>query len=320
MSSEVGSSSSFRWRRIGSLILPRLIFYPFLLASLLVFPAGIPVMILAWLLMYANQRRRGKPSWRTLGICLVVLLIKRVDWTPALLVLGVLMAIAAILDGRGKHRPATIAAWAFLPAWIVLAWTWSAGTHTTRTPALQADRPIVCLGDSLSSGGYVRILGSLISVPAVDKSQGGITTVEGRRMLPEVLAMKPQAVVLELGGHDYLRGKSRRETRENLEAMIRAIRDSGAEVVLFEVPRSFVSDPYWGLDRQLARDYDLELVHDGAIRQLVVFSPFSPLGTWTGRQLSYDGLHPNDAGNVFLAGRVAASLRRVFGDAILRSK
>ena len=137
-------------------------------------------------------------------------------------------------------------------------------------------------------------------------------------MIPEVLALKPQAVVIELGGHDYLRGRSRRETKENLEAMIRAIRETGAEVILCEIPRGFVSDSFWGLERQLAREHDLELVPDGAIRQLVIFSPFTPLGSWTGRQLSYDGLHPNDAGNEFLADRVSWALRRVYGDKIWR--
>lgn len=320
MSSEVGSPSGSRWRRAASLILPRLIFYPFLVASLLVFPSAIPVMILAWLLLYGDQRRRGKPGWRTLGICLAVLLVKRVDWAPALVALALLMAVAAALEWKGKYPPATVAALGLLPAWIVLSWTWSTGTHTRRTPALQPDRPVVCLGDSLSSGGYVRVLQSMLSVPAIDKAQGGITTLEGRRLIPEILALKPQAVVIELGGHDYLRGRTRRETRENLEAMIRAFRDSGSEVLLVEVPRGFVSDPFWGLDRQLAREHDLELIHDGAIRQLVVFSPFTPLGAWSGRRLSYDGLHPNDAGNAFLAGRVAASLSRVFGGAILRQK
>jgi lysophospholipase L1-like esterase len=155
-------------------------------------------------------------------------------------------------------------------------------------------------------------------VPVVDHAVGGITTIEGLRRLPESLALMPPAVVIELGGHDSLRGKSRKDTKANLEAMIRASREAGAEVFLFEIPRGFIMDPFAGLDRELAREHDLELIHDGAIRQLVLFSPFTPLGSWTGRNLSDDGLHPNDAGNVFLADRVEEALERVYGETLRR--
>jgi lysophospholipase L1-like esterase len=76
-------------------------------------------------------------------------------------------------------------------------------------------------------------------------------------------------------------------------------------------------DPYGGLERELAREYDLELIHDGVIRQLVIFSPFTPLGK-SGRVLSDDGLHPNAAGNAFLADRVQAVLTRVYGGSLQR--
>ncbi|MBI3855876.1 MAG: hypothetical protein HY293_09330 [Planctomycetes bacterium] len=318
MSPDVGSPPSSRWAKIGSLLLPRLVFYPFVVASLLVFPAWLPWMILGWLLLYALQRSRGKPAWKTLDFCLVILLVRGLDWTPALIALGLLMLASSVFELKALQKPATIAAACLLPAWIAMAWSWSAAVHTSRTPALASERPILCMGDSLSANGYPRVLQTLLSVPVVDKAQGGTQTTDGLRALPEVLALKPQAVVLELGGNDYVMGKSREATRANLETMIRAIRESGAEVFLFEVPRGFVYDSYWGLDRRLARGHDLELINDGAIRQLVLFGPGSPLTSCSGRLLSYDGLHPNDAGHVLLAGRVAAALRRVYGDGILR--
>jgi len=309
-----------RWRGIADRVLPRLFFYPFIIASLLVFPAGIPWMILGWLILFAVQRGRGKPGWKSLDICVFLLLVRGLDWTPALILLGVLMAGCSVLEFKSLNRPAAIAAAALAPAWIAMAWTWTGVGHAGRTPALDPARPIVCVGDSLSAGGFPRVLARRLSVPVVDKAQGGSQTPDGLRLLAEVLALKPQAVVLELGGNDYVMKKTRSATRANLETMIQAIRATGAEVVLFEVPRGFVYDSFWGIDRTLARQYDLELVHDGAIRQLVLFGPGSPLSSCSGRQLSYDGLHPNDAGHVFLAGRVEAALRRLYGDAVLRQK
>jgi len=322
MSRDVEGAPRSRGARLVSLVLPRLAFYPFLVASLLVFPAALPWMILGWLLLAGFRRFRGKPAWPVLALGVAIVLLKRMDWPATLVVLGFLMIAAAGLDYLQKTRPAlkratAVAAFCLVPAWIAMAWQWNVVGHTSRRPALEG-RPIVCTGDSLSVTGFPRVLEKRLRVPVLDHALGGITTDEGLRRLPESLVLRPQAVVIELGGHDSLRGKSRRQTKANLESMIRASREAGAEVFLFEIPRGFVMDPFAGLERELARELDLELIHDGAIRQLVVFSPFTPLGAWTGRILSYDGLHPNDAGNVFLADRVEAALRRVYGDSILR--
>jgi acyl-CoA thioesterase-1 len=322
MSSDVGSPPASRWKRIAFLILSRAAFYPFLAASLIVFPAWLPWMILCWLGIAGVRLWRGRSAWPPLAIVVGIVLGKRMDWPPALIALGLVMIAAATLDYVAQRKPAwrrpsTIACICLLPAWIVMAWSWNAVGHTSRRPTLD-ERPIVCCGDSLSAGGYPRLLEKRLRVPVLDHAQGGITSGEGRRLFERTLALKPQAVVIELGGHDSLRGFPRKETRANLDAMIRAAREAGAEVFLFEIPRGFILDRFAGLDRELAREYDLELIHDGAIRQLVFFSPFTPLGAWTGRKLSYDGLHPSESGNGFLAARVEGALRRVYGDRILK--
>ena len=314
--------SRARWLRIASLVLPRLVLYPFLAASLIVFPAWLPWMILCWFVIAGVRRLRGRSAWPALGIVAGLVLGKRMDWPPALVVLGVVVLAAGALDFLRQRRPglttaATIAGLCLVPAWIAMAWSWAGVAHTSRRPVLDG-RPIVCTGDSLTSMGYPRVLEKRLRVPVVDHAVGGITSAEGRRLFPKTLALGPQAVLIELGGHDSLRGKSRAEVKANLEAMIRGAREAGAEVFLFEIPRGFITDRFAGLDRELAREHDLELIHDGAIRQLVFFSPATPLASWTGRRLSDDGLHPNAAGNDFLADRVEAALSRVYGGSLRR--
>jgi lysophospholipase L1-like esterase len=233
------------------------------------------------------------------------------------------MIAAAALDVLQQRQPswkksARISVALLFPAWIFMAWSWGSVGQVSRKPALLEDRPIVCIGDSLSAMGYPRVLEKRLRVPVIDLALGGITSAEGLKRFPEVLECRPQAVVIELGGHDYLRGKSRRETRANLIAMIGAARSAGAEVILFEIPRGFITDPFRGLEREVAREQDVALITDGAIRSLVLFSPFTPLGNWTGRKLSDDGLHPNDAGHRFLADVVEARLRLLYGDDLLR--
>jgi lysophospholipase L1-like esterase len=183
------------------------------------------------------------------------------------------------------------------------------------------DRPVVCLGDSLTAGGYPALLGEKLTVPVVDLSAEGDTTQDAIEQLPEVRRLRPQVVVMEIGGNDYVQGASRQETHANLKGIISDCRKAGAEVVLVEIPRGFVTDPYGGLERELARREDLQLLSDSTIRWFVLRSPFAPPGMWLGREwhLSDDGLHPNARGNEALAASVADALEQLYGPEILKT-
>jgi lysophospholipase L1-like esterase len=282
-------------------------------------------MLLGWIITFAIQCLRGKRAWAPLAGAVLVVLLKRVDWAPWLLALLSTMLVSAAADWILSRRPwisaRLICVWAvsaLLATWIPMTVRWYADSHTTRRPVFSEARPIVCVGDSLAAKGFPRILAGRVRAPIVDLAFPGITLAEGRERLMGHLRDHPQAVVIELGGHDYLKGRSRDETKAALEAMILEVRAAGAEPILFEIPRGVVVDGYGGLERELARAHDIELIGDGAIRQLIFFSPLTPL-SWTGRKLSNDGLHPNDQGHEFLAGRVLEALKRIFGDAALRN-
>ena len=136
--------------------------------------------------------------------------------------------------------------------------------------------------------------------------------------LPEITRLNPQVVVIELGGHDFLKGYSRAATKTQLTTIIDSVRRIGAEVVLVEVPRAFISDPYWGLEREIARQEDVELVPDTAMRRIFLRSTVFPPGTWLGPPFLTDesGIHPNERGNQMLAEYVAAALVRMYGPQI----
>jgi lysophospholipase L1-like esterase len=186
-------------------------------------------------------------------------------------------------------------------------------------------QPVVCLGDSMTSMGdgraaYPERLGEIIALPVVNLGRPGIDTRQAADSLPDLVRARPQVVVLELGSHDFLKGRSRAETKAGLEKIIVACQEIGAEVVLMEMPRGYMIDPFAGLERELAREYDLELVPDTAIRRLLLASPALPPGQWIGGPYltEDDGLHPNDLGNRLLAGYVADALERMYGPAIRR--
>ena len=315
-------------RRVGTTIASA----GFLIASLLTFPGAIAWMTGVWILGHTWLVLRRRPGWVPLVVCLTILLVKRVYWPPPLYVLSVMLLLAAAI-GRVTARFATRPAFARLRwgsvvllwgVWIWFAYQWHTDAHCSRPLVLDKTRPVACIGDSLTSGvppygGYPDALAERLAVPVVNLGQAGITAEQALSSLPELIRARPQAVVIELGGHDYLRGRSRSETRAVLERIITTLRGADAEIILMEIPRGFLSDPYAGLERELARRYDLELISDSAIRQLVLFSPYAPPGMWMkDGHLSDDGLHPNARGNVHLADRAARALRRMYGQAIIR--
>jgi lysophospholipase L1-like esterase len=296
--------------------------------SLLTFPAAIPWMIALWLSWHTWSVARHRPAWPPLAGCLAILLIKRTPWAPALVLLGVVMLAAAVFHLFLTRVIRLPRLWEFARATLAAVWiTWAAAAIHWYQDArcrlrMVADptRPVVCLGDSLTAGtspggGYPQHLATRINLPVVNLGQDGITSADALKKLPTLIEANPQLVVVELGGHDYLKGFDRAATRANLEEIIGTCRRAGAEVILLEIPRGFITDPYAGLERDLARRWRLELISDTPIRKLILFSPHAPPGIWLppACHLSDDGLHPNARGERFLAEEVARSLARVLG-------
>jgi lysophospholipase L1-like esterase len=298
----------------------------FVLASLLTFPNAIPWMVACWLLWHTLLVSRNRPGWLPLAACAAILFVKRVDWSPGLIATAMLLLTLCVLWVFAARKPpppwskrlawlGTLGVWI---AWASMTYGWYASVHAQRRLAVQPTRPVVCIGDSLTAFGYPQRLQEMISLPVVDLSCNGITTGDAIRTLPPLVKVNPQVVVIELGGHDYLRGRSRAATRDNLEKIVDACRSIGATVVLMEIPRGFITDPFSGLEREMARQRSLELIPDTAIRRLVLWSPCAPPGMWLKPQshLSNDGLHPNRQGNRMLAEYVADALARIYGSGV----
>lgn len=166
-----------------------------------------------------------------------------------------------------------------------------------------AARPILVLGDSLSSAhhippesGWVHLLEQrLQKTPAprkvINASISGETTSGGLSRLPKLLAEnKPALVLVELGANDGLRGLPLAEIRTNLRTILGANRDSGARSVLLgiELPINYgpqYRDGLRTLYRDLAQEFNAPLV------------PFLLDGVALDPNLMQDdGLHPKAEG------------------------
>lgn len=296
--------------------------------SLVTFPAYIHWMAFVWLVLSLVALANKKPMWPWLVSCVLIIAIKRPGFTPEFWILAALFIVVALVHwrkNRGKPESLNIKPFVIYTLVLILATTtygvtrWFA-SNTSRYFKLD-ERPIACLGDSLTDCGYPQELEKLISVPVADFGVNGIKTDDGIKLIPDILAANPQLVVIELGGHDYNADKKPRSaTKSNLETLIEAFLEKDISVILVEIPRGFISDPYDGLERELAAKYDLQLIDDSVIRSFVFNSPIIPPGMWLdpSQRYSDDGLHPNNLGNEHFARVVSQSLVKVFGTAILK--
>jgi lysophospholipase L1-like esterase len=301
----------------------------FVLASLLTFPNAIPWMVACWLIWHTRLVARNRPGWLPLAACAAILLVKQVDWSPGLIAMAALMLVLCVYRGftarqnqvSWRKRLAWLGIVAAWIAWAGMTYGWYKPAYAGRSLVMQPARPVVCLGDSLTACGYPQSLREMVSLRVVEMGCNGITTGDAIRRLPSLIEANPQVVVIELGGHDFLKGYSRAATRENLEKIVDTCRSIGAEVIVMEIPRGFITDPFRALEREMAREDRLELIPDTAIRRLVLWSPWALPGIWLPPEshLSNDGLHPNARGNRVLAQYVADTLQRMYGPGVRAS-
>lgn len=292
--------------------------------SLLSFPSVLSWVLLFWLLLAASLAHfnRVRAAAGSLLFAVVLVILRgpfcgtQVGFCLACFALA-LFAFGASLGEAETHRSFPLFRIGFsiaLLALVVFSYDrWSATISDTKP--IDSKSTVLCLGDSLTSGlpsigGYPTRLQKLRQGTVVNFGREGITADEALPMVAGLLEFSPDFVVIELGGHDFLKKQSRSSTKSDLLQIIDSCQAAEMDVILCEVPRGFIFDPYYGLEREIARDRDLRLISDTMIRKLVLFSPFAPPGLWLPDEyrLSDDGLHPNEAGNAMLARTVNSYL------------
>ena len=181
---------------------------------------------------------------------------------------------------------------------------------------------IVGFGDSLMAGyllgpdeGFVPQLQKALiakgftNVVVRNAGVSGDTTSGGLSRLDWSLGAETDAVILELGANDALRGIDPKVTRENLEKMIETLKSRHIAILL----AGMLSPPNMGADYadrfnpiypELARKYDLDLY------------PFFLDGVTTHDDMTLaDGMHPNPQGVAEMVKNILPKVEELIGKA-----
>jgi acyl-CoA thioesterase-1 len=188
--------------------------------------------------------------------------------------------------------------------------------------AATADRPvkILALGTSLTQGyGLPPGTEFTVQLQAALKTAGidaqianagvsGDTSADGLSRLAWSLADHPDAVILELGSNDMLRGIPPALTEKNLRAILDQLKKAHVPVLLtgMKAQRNLGPDYVKMFDAiypRLAKEYG------------VLFYPFLLDGVALNPKLNQaDGMHPNPAGVKIIVGRILPQVKQLVAE------
>ena len=185
----------------------------------------------------------------------------------------------------------------------VLAVLFNAAILLTLFPA-EAKTPVklVAFGDSLTAGyllppdqSFPAQLSKVLTAKgyAVDVINAGVsgdTTAAGLERFEWAIPEGTEAVILELGANDALRGQSPANAKANLDTIITKLKERNIAVLL----TGMVAPKNWGAD--YARDFD-GMYQELAAKHGLSLYPFFLDGVALDKTLNLDdGMHPNAKG------------------------
>jgi acyl-CoA thioesterase-1 len=185
----------------------------------------------------------------------------------------------------------------------LLAVMFNAVLTLTLLPA-EAKSPVklVAFGDSLTAGyllkpdeSFPAQLSKALAAKGrvVDVTNAGVsgdTTAAGLERFEWAIPPGTEAVILELGANDALRGQSPADAKANLDTLITKLKERNIAVLL----AGMIAPKNWGAD--YARDFDA-MYRDLADKHGVLLYPFFLQGIALDKSLNLDdGMHPNAKG------------------------
>jgi lysophospholipase L1-like esterase len=132
------------------------------------------------------------------------------------------------------------------------------------------------------------------------------------RLERDVLSLKPTAVIVFIGGNDYINGTPRKEFAKTLEAIAAGIAEAGARMLIVEVPAGVVWNPYAGIYRKVAARYRATLIPESQLRLLFTVEMLARERLTTPYTL--DGIHLSPKGATTVANWLEPYAREIIFD------
>lgn len=137
-----------------------------------------------------------------------------------------------------------------------------------------------------------------VNARVINAGVSGDTSAGGLARLEWSLADRPDAVILEFGGNDALRGLDPKQTEKNLSAILERLQSKKIPVLILGMKAP----------RNLGPEYEVEFdsIYPRLARKYsALFYPFVLDGVAMNASLNQaDGIHPNPAGEKIVADRI----------------
>ena len=188
----------------------------------------------------------------------------------------------------------------------------SACSRIPKSASLPAGSVVLAFGDSVTYGtgatngeDWPTLLAGLTGWRIVNAGIPGDTAERGKERINALLEEhRPAMVMVEIGGNDFLRGRAQKAVKEDIRAIVAAVRRSGASVVLVSVPELSLlaavarqpSDA--AFYAELGKEEKIPVIPD-------VFS-----NTLAQPELRADAIHPNAKGYRQMAAGIFTELKK----------
>jgi acyl-CoA thioesterase-1 len=178
-------------------------------------------------------------------------------------------------------------------------------------------RTLVCFGDSITAGygldaiqSYPARLEPLLNglgyhYRVVNQGVSGNTTKDAVARVNSILALHPDAVLVEFGGNDGLRGLPLDITRKNLDSVLTSLQAAHIRILLVGI----TLPPNYGADyiqKFNAIYHDVAQAHHVALMPMLYDGIYQQPGTIQG-----DGIHPTAKGSQLIAEHLVPALKPI---------
>jgi acyl-CoA thioesterase-1 len=211
----------------------------------------------------AARLRRGATWCLLMGLIgLSVSAAQLPTWASAVMLLSIVAGWGASRFGANAATVTATSALALL----------GVGLHEARyqvMPVLTAvhDRRIAVIGDSITAGHgesdltrkWPAILRDRHGVAVEDFSKAGATAASAAKQFEQV-PIGAAIVIVEIGGNDFLGGRSVEDFEEGLDALLKAVCKPGRQVAMFELPIPPLYERFGRVQRNLASRHGVALI------------------------------------------------------------